>query len=82
MIIQSIFLNYLIRFEGICHGSNGAQEVAIKVPKTTWSASCSRTEVENLKAFYVEAQITLGFDHENILSCLGISTGRIKLENN
>ena len=55
--------------------------MAIKVPKTTWSASCSRTEVENLKAFYVEAQITLGFDHENILSCLGISTGRIKLEN-
>ena len=55
--------------------------MAIKVPKTTWSASCSRAEVENLKAFYVEAQITLGFDHENILSCLGISTGRIRLEN-
>ena len=32
-------------------------------------------EVEILKSFYMEAQITLGFNHENVLSCLGISTG-------
>ena len=53
---------------GTYHGPNGSQEVAIKIPKIP-------VEIESLKAFYAEAQITLGFDHENVLSCLGISTG-------
>ena len=53
------------------------QEVAIKIPKITWNTGCSPIEVENLKSFYAEAQITLGFDHENVLSCLGISTGML-----
>ena len=60
---------------GIFHGPNGAQEVAIKIPKITLNTGCSPFEVENLKSFYAEAQITLGLDHENVLSCLGISTG-------
>ena len=53
---------------GSYHGPNGTQEVAIKIPKIP-------VEIESLKAFYAEAQITLGFNHENVLSCLGISTG-------
>jgi len=30
----------------------------------------------SLRDFYLEAQITATFDHENILSCLGISAGK------
>jgi hypothetical protein len=42
---------------------------------TSCNAARSPSELESLKAFYLEAQITLGFHHENVLSCLGISTG-------
>ena len=40
-----------------------------------WNTGGSPIEEEKLKEFYSEAQITLGFDHENVLSCLGISKG-------
>ena len=62
-------------FKGKYNGSDGFYDVAIKVPKIVLSARCNPMEVEILKSFYVEAQITLGFNHENVLSCLGISTG-------
>ena len=64
---------------GTYQSPDGVQEVAIKIPKITWNTGCSPIEVENLKSFYAEAQITIGFDHENVLSCLGISTGLINL---
>ena len=56
--------------------SSGEKEVAIKIPKLTISIANSSEEVEKLKAFYSEAQIAVGFEHKNILACLGISTGR------
>ena len=62
-------------FKGKYHGQKGFQEVAIKVPKIILDTRRNPIEAEILKAFFVEAQITLGFDHENVLSCLGISTG-------
>ena len=68
-----------LNFLGTYQSPDGVQEVAIKIPKITWNTGCSPIEVENLKSFYAEAQITIGFDHENVLSCLGISTGLINL---
>ena len=62
-------------FKGKYNGSDGFYDVAIKVPKIILNARCNPMELEILKSFYVEAQITLGFKHENVLSCLGISTG-------
>ena len=62
---------------GTYNGTCGAQEVAIKIPKMTWSTGCAPSEIENLRAFYIEAQIQLGFSHENVLSCIGISTGML-----
>ena len=66
---------------GIYTGSGGTQEVAIKIPKITLSAGCSTLEIETLKSFYIEVQVILGFSHENVLSCIGISTG-ISFKNN
>ena len=60
---------------GTYHGPKGSQEVAIKVPKITWNEARCPVEIESLKAFYAEAQITLSFQHDNVLSCLGVSTG-------
>ena len=48
----------------------------------TWNTAHSSAEAENLRLFYSEAQITLGFSHENVLSCLGISTGLFIKKNN
>ena len=59
---------------GIYRTPAGEQEVAIKVPKITFNTH-SPVEAERMRAFLEEAKITSGFDHENILSCLGISTG-------
>ena len=70
---------YDFEFLGTYQSPDGVQEVAIKIPKITWNTGCSPKEVENLKSFYAEAQITIGFDHDNVLSCLGISTGLINL---
>ena len=70
-----------LNFLGTYQSPDGVQEVAIKIPKITWNTGCSPIEVENLKSFYAEAQITIGFDHENVLSCLGISTGLIYIVN-
>ena len=63
---------------GLYHGPTGEQEVAIKVPKVTFNTAHSPVEAEKMRAFLEEAQITSGFDHENILSCLGISTGLLR----
>ena len=62
-------------FKGIYHGPNGDQEVAIKIPKITMTLPRSPLIIESLKSFYAEAKITLGFEHENVLSCIGMSTG-------
>ena len=43
-------------------------EIAIKIPKL------SIFHPELMHNFYQEATIVMNFDHENILSCLGIST--------
>ena len=60
---------------GIYIGPKGEEEVAIKIPKTIWNTGRSPLEVEDLKAFYAEAQLALEFSHENVLSCIGISSG-------
>ncbi|TRY61610.1 hypothetical protein TCAL_03205, partial [Tigriopus californicus] len=54
---------------GLLSSSNGSTstEVAIKIPRI------SAKQTSSLKDFYLEAQIATTFDHENILSCLGIS---------
>ena len=53
---------------GIYTKSNGEQQdVAVKVPKLEGKTT------SHLRDFYLEAQITTTFQHENILSCLGIS---------
>ncbi len=62
-------------FIGIYRGPAGEQEVAIKVPKITFNTAHSPVEVERMRAFLEEAQRTSGFNHENILSFVGISTG-------
>lgn len=64
-------------YKGTYNSSYGPQEVAIKIPKVTWFGCCSPCEVESLKSFFAEAEITLGFEHQNVLSCLGISIGPI-----
>ena len=64
-------------YKGTYESPTGNQEVAIKIPKITWITCCSPCEVENLKSFFAEAEITLGFNHENVLSCLGITIGSI-----
>ena len=68
-------LKYKNTSTGIYRTPAGEQEVAIKVPKITFNTAHSPVDAEILRAFLEEAQITSGFDHENILSCLGISTG-------
>ena len=39
------------------------------------SVTASLATAAALRDFYLEAQITASFDHENILSCLGVSKG-------
>jgi hypothetical protein len=57
-------------FRGVYTKPNGdQQEVAVKIPRVEGRSS------SQLRDFVLEAQITTTFDHENILSCLGISAG-------
>ena len=66
---------YTHNHAGTYLGPKGEEEVAIKIPKTIWNTGRSPLEVEDLKAFYAEAQLALEFSHENVLSCIGISSG-------
>ena len=75
---QYMFMN-TVNYAGIYIGPKGEEEVAIKIPKTIWNTGRSPLEVEDLKAFYAEAQLALEFSHENVLSCIGISSGFIKI---
>ena len=68
---------YTHNHAGTYLGPKGEEEVAIKIPKTIWNTGRSPLEVEDLKAFYAEAQLALEFSHENVLSCLGISSGAL-----
>ena len=52
------------------HGSGGG------VCGGSFSAAAAANNRLSLKDFYLEAQITANFDHENILSCLGVAAGR------
>ena len=71
---QYMYIN-TVNHAGIYIGPKGEEEVAIKIPKTIWNTGRSPLEVEDLKAFYAEAQLALEFSHENVLSCIGISSG-------
>ena len=58
---------------GSLSGTKGTppREIAIKIPLVDANAG----KDFSLKDFYLEAQITMAFDHENILSCLGMAAG-------
>ena len=62
-------------FKGTYTSQSGKKNIAIKIPKTTMRADGPSYELEMMKSFYEEALITLRFQHKNILSCFGISTG-------
>ena len=69
---------------GCSGGSNATGGSASSTTTTTTTASASASSpgggpgsfssAAALRDFYLEAQITASFDHENILSCLGVST--------
>ncbi len=56
-------------------GADGLDPPPSSPAPTVTSVSYSYARANALRDFYVEAQITASFDHPNILSCLGVSTG-------
>ena len=51
------------------HAKGTSRKVAIKIPKV----SCVQQHTEELKDFYLEAQVSFSLQHKNVLLCLGIT---------